>query len=256
MKEQEPRPNSKFAPAVFPADIMYDENLDSTERWILTILFTYTNAHSNTAFPSYQTIADRSSFSRRTCIRTVDRLIEKGYIVKKEAYQRSQDGKISQTSNVYTLYFKERDGDKNSFIRDSSNVIQKVYSEVVTESHPPSAEVVTESHPPSDTASPKLSIELSIEEEEEEERTEKFPKQYIEMALKIGASKADLEVALKKMDSEPDIKNHVAWLRKALESEVINRDLARRPRTLKDTKSTLTAKKAKTEPSKYDNFYL
>ena len=99
MKEQELGLNSKFAPAVFPADIMYDENLDSTERWILTILFTYTNAHTNTAFPSYQTIADRSGFSRRTCIRTVDSLTGKGYIVKKEVYQKTKDGKINQSSH-------------------------------------------------------------------------------------------------------------------------------------------------------------
>ena len=260
MKEQDPGLNSKFAPAVYPADIMYDENLDSTERWILTILYTYTNAHSNTAFPSYQTIADRSGFSRRTCIRTVDSLIEKGYIVKKDTYQRSQDGKISQTSNVYTLYFKERDDDKNSFIRNSSNVIQKVYSEVVTESHYPIVEVVTESHPPSDRESPKLSNELSIEEEEEQ--TEKFPKQYTKLALKVGASKSDLATALKKMDCVPDIKNPIAWLQAALENEVMNRELASRPKTKREPKSSVKshstppAKQTKTDPSKYDNFYL
>jgi len=231
MKEQEPRPNSKFAPAVFPADIMYDENLDSTERWILTILFTYTNAHTNTAFPSYQTIADRSGFSRRTCITTAKRLIEKGYIMKKEVYQKSKDGNINQTSNEYTLYFKTRGSESPSLGGSEGD----------------SLGVVTQLHP-------NYPIELSIEEEEEQ--TGDIPKKYIEIALKIGASKADLEVALKKMDSERDIKNHVAWLRKALESEVINRDLASRPKTLKDTKSTLTAKKAKTDPSRYDNFYL
>lgn len=233
MKEQDAGLNSKFAPAVFPADIMYDENLDSTERWILTILFTYTNAHTNTAFPSYQTIADRSGFSRRACINTVKRLIDKGYIVKKEVYQKSKDGNINQTSNLYSLYFKTRGSEPSSL----GGVVNLV-------------------HWGSEPSSPELSIELSIEEEEEEEQTGNIPKKYIAMALKVGASKADLETALKKMDSEPDIKNHVAWLRKALESEVINRDLASRPKTLKDIKPARTAKKVKTDSSKYDNFYL
>ena len=210
---------------------MYDENLDSTERWILTILFTYTNAHTNTAFPSYQTIADRSGFSRRTCITTAKRLIEKGYIVKKEVFHKTKDGNINQTSNEYTLYFKNRGSESPSLVGSEGD----------------SLGVVTQLHP-------NYPIELSIEEEEEQ--TGNIPKKYVDMASKVGASKTDLEAALNKMDSEPDIKNHVAWLRKALESEVINRDLASRPKTLKDTKSTLTAKKVKTNPSKYDNFYL
>lgn len=239
MKEQESGINSKFAPAVFPADIMYDENLDSTERWILTILFTYTNAHSNTVFPSYQTISDRSGFSRRACINSVKRLIDKGYIVKKEVYQKSKDGNINQTSNLYSLYFKTRGSEPSSL----GGVVNLV-------------------HWGSEPSSPKLSIELSTEEEEEEEQTEKFPKQYIEMALKVGASKADLEVALMKMDSEPDIKNHIAWLQKALKNEVVDRELASRPKIKKDLKpstkshSTLKARQPKTNPNKYDGFYL
>ena len=238
MKEQDTGLNSKFAPAVFPADIMYDENLDSTERWILTILFTYTNAHTNTAFPSYKTIADRSGFSRRTCIRTVDSLTGKGYIVKKEVYQKNKDGKIYQSSNLYTLCFKARGSDTKSLGGSDTK----------------SLGVVTQLHP-------NYPIELSIEEEEEQ--TENIPKKYIEMALKMGASKADLEAGLKKMDSEPDIKNHVAWLRKALENEIINRELAGRPKTKRDPKpstksqsTTFRVKQPKTDPSKYDNFYL
>jgi len=94
---------------------------------------------------------------------------------------------------------------------------------------------------------------------EEEEQTEKFPKQYIEMALKVGATKLDLAVALEKMDSEPDIKNPVAWLQKALENEVINRELASRPKNKRDpqpSRSTRTAKQPKTDPKKYEKFYL
>lgn len=95
--------------------------------------------------------------------------------------------------------------------------------------------------------------------EEEEEQTEKFPKKYIEMALKVGATKSDLAAALEKMDSEPDIKSPVAWLQKALENEIINRELARRPKNKRDPKpspSTRTTKQPKTDPNKYEKFYL
>jgi len=100
---------------------------------------------------------------------------------------------------------------------------------------------------------------------EEEEQTEKFPKKYVEMALKVGATKLDLAVALEKMDSEPDIKNPVAWLQKALENEVINRELANRPKTEKKSVSTRTAPRSTrakadmpttTKKDKYEKFYL
>jgi len=95
--------------------------------------------------------------------------------------------------------------------------------------------------------------------EEEEEQTEKFPKKCIEMALKVGATKLDLAAALNKMDSEPDIKNPIAWLQTALENEVINRDLASRPKIKRNPKTLAkphAAKQPKTDPSRYDNFYL
>lgn len=113
---------------------------------------------------------------------------------------------------------------------------------------------------------------LEIEEEQTEnqlkEAGETFPKHYIEMALKVGATKSDLAAALEKMDSEPDIKNPVAWLQKALKNEVINRELANRPKTneksaAKHTTPRSTRAKADkpTTPSnktgdKYENFYL
>ena len=233
MKEQEPRLSSKFAPAVFPADILYDEMLDSMERFVLLILFTYTNAHGNTAFPSYKTISERASISRNAAITIVKRLILKGYILKQKNFRESKTaGKIEQTSNLYTLYFQTR-------------------PEIKAEgSNPRLPRVVIDDDP-------NYPTELSIEEEEEQ--TGNIPKKYIAMALKVGASKADLEAALKKMDTEPDIKNHVAWLRTALENEVMNRELASRPKTKSDPKASVKprlTKQPKTDPSKYDNFYL
>jgi len=67
------------------------------------------------------------------------------------------------------------------------------------------------------------------------------------------------------MDSEPDIKNPVAWLQKALENEVINRELANRPKTEKKSALKRTAPRstrAKTDmpttttKDKYEKFYL
>src|SRR5665648_322038 len=233
MKEQQPGLNSKFAPAVFPADILYDENLDSMERFVLLILFTYTNAHGNTAFPSYKTISERASISRNAAINIVKRLILKGYIIKQKNFRESKvAGKIEQTSNLYTLYFQTR-------------------PEVKKEGSDPRLPGVVI------LDDPNYPTELSIEEEEEQ--IEKIPKKYIEMALKVGATKLDLAAALNKMDSEPDIKSPIAWLQTALENEVMNRELASRPKTKKDPKPSAKprlTKQPKTDPSKYDGFYL
>jgi len=241
--------NSKFAPAIFPADILYDENLGSSERFILLILFTYTNAHGNTAFPSYKTISERASISRNAAITIVKRLILKGYIVKQKNFRESKTaGKIEQTSNLYTLYFQTRPETKTE---GSNPRLPGVVIDDDQGSNPRLPGVVIDDDP-------NYPIELSIEEEEEEQ-TEKFPKKYIEMALNVGATKLDLAVALEKMDSEPDIKNPVAWLQKALENEVINRELASRPKTKRDpqpSRSTRTAKQPKTDPKKYEKFYL
>ena len=251
MKEQQPGLNSKFAPAVFPADILYDEKLDSMERFVLLILFTYTNAHGNTAFPSYKTISERASISRNAAITIVKRLIIKGYILKQKNFRESKTaGKIEQTSNLYTLYFQTRPEIK----QDGSN--PRLPGVVILDdqgSNPRLPGVVI-------LDDPNYPTELSIEEEEEEEeQTKNISKKYIAMALKVGASKTDLEVALKKMDSEPDIKNHIAWLSKALENEVLNRELSNRPkieRDLKPSAKTHATKQPKTDPRKYDNFYL
>jgi len=135
---------STFRPAVFPADIMYDENLTSSQRLILIVLFTYTNAHTNTAFPSYQTIAERSGFERRTCIKLVDELITKGYIEKQENYTKTKGGKPNQTSNLYTLHFKERQVGSDFKSLGGSDL--------------KSLGVVNDDHRGSDLKSPKLSI--------------------------------------------------------------------------------------------------
>jgi hypothetical protein len=132
-------------------------------------------------------------------------------------------------------------------------------------SDPPSLLKVTPPTFKSDHTYTTSETTLQIYEEEEEKTkiiqketgSETLPKQYIKMALKVGANKSDLAAALKKMDYEPDIKNPIAWLQTALEYEVMNRELASRPKTKKDPSTKPHAvKQPKTDPSKYDNFYL
>lgn len=101
-------PNN-FRPAVFPADLMYDPKLSMSERMVMIILYSYTNAHTNTAFPSYQTIADRAAITRSAAIQIVKRLISKEYIIKQENFRKSKaEGKMEQTSNLYTLSYQPR----------------------------------------------------------------------------------------------------------------------------------------------------
>ena len=165
---------ASFKPAVFPADIMYDDNLDSTERWILAILFTYTNAHTNTVFPSYSTLAKRAKCSRRTAIDTVKELIKKEYIKKEERFKKEESGKINQTSNLFTLYYKEQDTD-NGKLKKAGELGEEEYGQIpsaeialgeMIDKTTPSAETalppVKNLHSPSAETAPKLSNELSI----------------------------------------------------------------------------------------------
>jgi hypothetical protein len=139
---------NNFAPAVFPSDILYDSNLDSSERFILLILFTYTNAHTNTAFPSYQTISERAAISRRSAIRIVERLIEKGYIVKQKNFREAKTkGKIEQTSNLFTLFFRAKGNEPQKGSDRMSLGVVTVCHQGSDRMSPGVARVVTYGHP-------------------------------------------------------------------------------------------------------------
>lgn len=140
---------SKFRPAVFPADIMYDDNLASNERWILAILFSYTNAHSNTAFPSYATLAERSGYTRKTVIEITKKLLDKGYVKKDENFRKTKEG-ITQTSNTYTLFYKSQNingGNLESDIEVEPSVNITPVSELHQGSVNITLGVVSELHP-------------------------------------------------------------------------------------------------------------
>lgn len=143
--------SSKFRPGVFPADIMDDENLDANERWVLVVLFTYTNAHSNTAFPSYSTLAKKTGFTRRGVMKIIERLTQKEYIVKEERYVKKGEH-ILQTTNEFQLNYKEK---------EKANGPKGVVNHVHRGSEPRSLGVVNHVHWGSEPRSPELSIELS-----------------------------------------------------------------------------------------------
>jgi DnaD/phage-associated family protein len=150
-------------PGVFPADIMYDEDLDSLQRWILTVLFTYTNTHTNSVFPSYETIAKRTGYSRRTVIRVVAQLVDKGYIIsKKKRFDFDEKtGKHNRTSNLYSLMFKDMDRDAGRLEKEDDLETGDSQSLHDQEKGGDSQTLVTHSHLGSDSQSPKLSTELS-----------------------------------------------------------------------------------------------
>ena len=217
-----------------PKLVMQDRRLTPEAKCIYGYFASYAGS-GNSAFPSVSKILYDLCIGRARYYKHFVLLVDYGYI---EVEQAKDSGKFSH--NVYVL---------NGQIADKEPCAQnRTTVEPCTQNR-------TTGNRTTNTNSSKNNIE------EEEEQTEKFPKKYIEMALKVGATKSDLAAALEKMDSEPDIKSPVAWLQKALENEVINRELVSRPKTKGDPKpmksiSARTAKKAKTDPDKYEKFYL
>ena len=208
-----------------PKLVMQDRRLTPEAKCIYGYFASYAGS-GNSAFPSVSKILYDLCMGRARYYKHFVLLVDYGYI---EVEQAKDLGKFSH--NVYVL---------NGQIADKE----------------PCAQNRTTGNRTTNTNSSKINIE-----EEEEEQTEKFPIKYIEMALKLGATKLDLAAALKKMDSEANIKSPVAWLQKALENEVINRELASRPKIEGEQKpvklkSTHTLKKDKTDPDKYEKFYL
>ena len=216
-----------------PKLVMQDRRLTPEAKCIYGYFASYAGS-GNSAFPSVSKILYDLCMGRARYYKHFVPLVDYGYI---EVEQAKDLGKFSH--NVYVL---------NGQIADKEPCAQnRTTVEPCTQNR-------TTGNRTTNTNSSKINIE-----EEEEEQVEKFPKKYIEMALKVGATKLDLAAALGKMDLEPDIKSPVAWLQKALENEVINRELARRPKNKRDPKpspSTRTAKQPKTDPNKYEKFYL
>jgi hypothetical protein len=117
---------------IVPVDILDVPDLSSSEKLVYIVLRSYVNPTDPTAFPAYETIAKKASLSRRRVIDIVKSLTEKGLIVKKHEFTVTNQRKIRNTSNRYTLITPKR----------------AIPSEII--SPPP----VKPFHPPSETISP------------------------------------------------------------------------------------------------------
>ncbi len=84
--------------------------------------------------------------------------------------------------------------------------------------------------------------------------------QYRYLAQRVEATDQDLVEALKAMNNEPNLDTPVAWLITAIKNAKSNRELAEQPKNQRDpkpsTKSRTATKKPKTDPAKYEKFYL
>lgn len=208
-------------------------------------------------YKNAEELADETmiAMSASSMRRHIKKLIALGYLDERHnpEYKWDQTKQYRVNLNNVQIDLVEQgytlDGYATSKIENATSKIENGDSKIEIQNHE------------NERAIPETTTETTTEITEEEEQTEKFPKKYIEMALKVGATKLDLADALGKMDLELDIKSPVAWLQKALENEVINKELASRPKIKVDPKpmksiSDCTAKKAKTDPDKYEKFYL
>lgn len=88
---------------IVPVDILDVPGLTTSEKLVYIVLRSYVNPTSPTAFPAYQTIADKASLTRRRVIDIIKSLEEKGLIRKETRFTVTKNRKIRDTSNIYTL---------------------------------------------------------------------------------------------------------------------------------------------------------
>ena len=79
---------------------VFELPLTNNEKLVMLYLLRCAN-NTGAAFPSYGTIGKKCSVNRRTAIRIIESLIEKGYIIKttREIIHNNH------TSNIYELVF-------------------------------------------------------------------------------------------------------------------------------------------------------
>ena len=91
--------------------LIWDSNLTSTQKFILFAYDSYGDSQGESIYPSYNTIATKTSFTRRTVIETVHKLCELGIMGK---LHRIKEGG-GMTSNRYKIHFQKLAGsDRNS----------------------------------------------------------------------------------------------------------------------------------------------
>ncbi len=81
-------------------DFLESDKLDLKEKMVFIILKKYADNKTHTAFPSMETISKNAGMSRRTVIRVLSSLEQKGILKKEARYNEKGD----YTSNLYTLF--------------------------------------------------------------------------------------------------------------------------------------------------------
>jgi len=127
---------------VVPTEILDMEELTIYEKMVYVVLRSYANSQDDTAFPSYETIAKKASMSKRKAIDCVEKLVKLGLLIKEERKKVSKNGKISPTSNLYT-------------IRRPAEVKQGVVNDMHHPSAPDAPPLVNDMHHPSAPDAPE-----------------------------------------------------------------------------------------------------
>lgn len=129
--------------------LIWDSVLSSTQKFILLAYDSYGDSEGESIYPSYATIAQKTSFDSRTVIRTVNELCKLGIMGKLN--RTKENG--GTTSNRYKIYFgRLKNVAKPSDPRSSPPMI---------DDHPPSDRgslpPMIDDHPPYDRRSPDQS---------------------------------------------------------------------------------------------------
>lgn len=257
---------------VVPTEILDMEELTTHEKMVYIVLRSYANSQDDTAFPSYDTIAKKASMHRRTAIKCVEKLVKLGLLVKEERKKVNKNGKISPTSNLYTI---RRPAEiKNEVVNPSESNTPPLVNDMHYPSEPDSLPLVNEIHHPSESDSPeqkniKITNDKRLKEnyrerdllkgaeiEEElkdyiEERLEKFEEKGIDLQMVINWIEANTEfysfsefaVGINQLLEFPEpIKNPIRFLNSTFaDIEKYVKDF--RKKQLKKGKKEMAAKK-------------
>lgn len=88
---------------VVPVELMDFPDLDIYEQMIYMVLRSFCNPRNNSAFPKYATLAKLGRMSERKAIDAVKGLTEKGLIKKEIRLKVTNNRKVTNDSNLYTL---------------------------------------------------------------------------------------------------------------------------------------------------------
>lgn len=87
---------------VVPTEILDVEGLTANEKLVYMVLRSYANGQNDSVFPSLNTIASKSSLTKPTVIKCLQRLEEMGLLIK-EIRKKWKNGIIINDSNLYHI---------------------------------------------------------------------------------------------------------------------------------------------------------